>query len=287
MATSLKKYFQTNVKQSLVLSLLLILLVSFSQKKELKWMAIGDSITYLNDKPELTRNRITKGYMSRVVDELPYIHFANHSFGGLTAKNIADNINNLGLEKADFYSVFLGTNDWWTSLPIGTFADYQNDTGNQTAYGSYRTIVNKIRSLNSDAVIIFITPFQRTDYVDINNSASIIYGSYKAKNGHFLSEYADVMKTIAKAENFKLVDLYYKSGVTPKNAVKYRRLRDPKTGGYKNYKYPEYIGMPFNPATDDYPYPVDAMNYTYDGLHPTDKGHALIAKMLVKLMKKY
>jgi lysophospholipase L1-like esterase len=287
MGISLKKYLRTNGKLALALFLLLGLLASFSQKKELKWMAIGDSITFLNDKPELTKNRITKGYMSRVVDELPYIHFANHSFGGLTAKNIADNINTLGLEKADFYSVFLGTNDWWTALPIGTFADYQNNTGNQTAYGSYRTIVNKIRNLNSDAVIIFITPFQRTDYVDINNSSSIIYGSYKAKNGHFLSEYADVMKTIAAAENFKLVDLYYKSGVTPKNAVNYRRLRDPKTGEYKNYKYPEYTSIPFNPATDDYPYPVEAMNYMYDGLHPTDKGHALIAKMLVKIMKKY
>jgi lysophospholipase L1-like esterase len=132
-----------------------------------------------------------------------------------------------------------------------------------------------------------MTPLQRTDYVDINDINSIIYGDYKAKNGHFLSEYADAVKTIAQKENFKLVDLYYKSGITIKNAVNYKRLRDPATGEYKNYTYPDYINIPFNPKTDDYPYPVEAMNFVYDGLHPSDKGHAIIAKMLVKIMKKY
>jgi hypothetical protein len=217
-------------------------------------MAIGDSITYLNGKPAETKNRIIKGYMDRVVEKLPYIHYTNCGHGGWTARSIADNINNLGLEKADFYSVFLGTNDWWTALPTGTFSDYQNNTGNQTVYGSYRTIVNKIRSLNSNAVIILIIPVQRTDFADVNNSSSIIYGSYKAKNGHFLSEYADAIKNIAIFENFQLVDLYYKSGITLANAVRYRRLKDPKTGEYKKYTYPGYVDIPFNPTTNDYPY---------------------------------
>ena len=266
---------------------ILLFFSSFAPDKNLTWMAIGDSITYLNGKPAETKNRITKGYMDRVVEKLPYIHYTNCGHGGWTAKSIADNINNLGLEKADFYSVFLGTNDWWTALPIGTFSDYQNNSGNQTVYGSYRTIINKIRILNNNAVIILITPMQRTDFVDVNNIKSVIYGSYKAKNGHFLSEYADAIKQIAKTESFQLVDLYYKSGIRPTNAVKYRRLKDPATGDYKNYKYPDYTNIPFNPATDDYPYPMDAIDMTYDGLHPSDKGHEKIARMLVKIMKRY
>ena len=266
---------------------ILLFFSSFAPDKNLTWMAIGDSITYLNGKPAETKNRITKGYMDRVVEKLPYIHYTNCGHGGWTAKSIADNINNLGLKKADFYSVFLGTNDWWTALPIGTFSDYQNNSGNQTVYGSYRTIINKIRILNNNAVIILITPMQRTDFVDVNNIKSVIYGSYKAKNGHFLSEYADAIKQIAKTESFQLVDLYYKSGIRPTNAVKYRRLKDPATGDYKNYKYPDYTNIPFNPATDDYPYPMDAIDMTYDGLHPSDKGHEKIARMLVKIMKRY
>jgi lysophospholipase L1-like esterase len=121
----------------------------------------------------------------------------------------------------------------------------------------------------------------------MNKPSVFIPGQYAAKDGVFLSQYADAVKTIAKAGCFQLVDLYYKSGINLKNAVHYARLRDPKTGEYKNYSYPNYIGIPYNSATDDYPYPPEAMNMTYDGLHPSDKGHAIIAKMLVKIMKKY
>jgi lysophospholipase L1-like esterase len=269
---------------------LLLLLGSFSfipPKKGRTWTAIGDSITAQDDKPESTKNRITRGYMSRVAEKLPYLHYNNVGRGGWTSKNMADNINSLGIGKTDFYSVFLGTNDWWTALPIGTFADYRDNKGNNTVYGAYRTIIDKIQSLNPDAVIILITPMQRTDFVDVNNSSSIIYGSYRPKNGHFLAEYAGAIKNIAKAENFELVDLYYKSGITPGNAVKYRRLKDPVSREYKNYKYPDYIGMPFNPATDDYPYPLASIDMTYDGLHPSDKGHARIAEMLVKVFIKH
>jgi lysophospholipase L1-like esterase len=251
-------------------------------------MAIGDSITYMNGRPELSKNRISKGYMDDVVAQLPYVHFVNNGHSGWTAKAIADNINNLDLVKSDIYSVFLGTNDWWTCLPIGAFSDYENNTGNQTVYGSYRTIIDKIHTLNTEAAIILITPLHRTDYVDLNSPSVFIHGDYSAnKDGVCLSQYADAIKAIAKAEHLQLVDLYYKSGITTKNAVNYRRLRDPETRVYKNYSYPAWLSIPYNPATDDYPYPPEAMNWVYDGLHPSDKGHQRIADMLVKIMKKY
>jgi lysophospholipase L1-like esterase len=275
------------MKKYISLILLFLIATSFTPQKELTWMAIGDSITYLNGRPELTKNRISRAYMDDVVDKLPYVKFVNNGHPGWTAKAIADNINNLNLVKSDIYSVFLGTNDWWTGLPIGTFNDYQNNTGNKTVYGSYRTIIDKIRSLNDKAVIILMTPLHRTDYVDLNSPSVFLHGDYKDKDGVYLSQYADAIKVIAKAEHLKLADLYYKSGITTENAVKYRRLRDPKTHEYKNYNYPEYTTIPYNPATDDYPYPPEAMDMTYDGLHPSDKGHRIIAGMLVKIMKKY
>lgn len=275
------------MKKAALLLLIYGLFTSFASKKELTWTAIGDSITYQDDKPETSKNRITKGYMKRVVEKLPNIHYKNVGYAGWTTRAIAENLNNLGIEKTDFYSVFLGTNDWWTSLPIGNFSDYQNNTGNNTVYGAYRTIINKIRGLNSNAVIVLITPMQRTDFIDINNISTFLYGSYKEKDGRFLSDYADAIKNIAKAENFKLVDLYYKSGITLKNAVKYHRLRNPVTGEYQNYTSPDYIGVPYNPKTDEYPYPLEAIGMTYDGLHPSNKGHQKIADMLVNIFKKY
>src|ERR1700761_3408617 len=105
------------MKKSICLLLTLLILASFAPHRELTWMAIGDSITYMNGRPELSKNRISKGYMDDVVAKLPYVKFVNNGHSGWTAKGIADNIDNLDLVKSDVYSVFLGTNDWWTGLP--------------------------------------------------------------------------------------------------------------------------------------------------------------------------
>jgi lysophospholipase L1-like esterase len=68
--------------------------------------------------------------------------------------------------------------------------------------------------------------------------------------------------------------------------VKFKRLKDPETGVYKNYSYPAYVDVPFNPEGDEYPYPLEAIDVTYDGLHPSDKGYEIIAQMLVDLFEK-
>ena len=273
-------------KRLLLLIVPFFVLFSFS-KKEITWIAIGDSITYLNEHVNETGNRITKGYMTRVTEKLPYIRYLNQGHNGWTSGGIAENIDKLGITKADVYSVFLGTNDWWQGRPLGTLSDYQNNTGNNTVYGSFRIIIDKLRSLNKDAKIILFTPMQRGDFVYVNDYKNNAYGSYKEKNGQMLSQFADAVLDIAKTEHFDVIDLYNKSGITLNNVVKYKRLKDPQTSAYKNYTYPGYIGIPFNPETDEYPYPVDAIDMTYDGLHPSDKGFAVITNMLVKVLKKY
>lgn len=261
------------------------LFTSFSPR-EITWVALGDSITYLNEHTNETGDRITKGYMTRVTEKLPRIHYVNQGHNGWTASRIAENIDKLGLTKADVYSVFLGTNDWWHWVQLGTFDDYKNNTGTQTVFGSYRIIINKLRSLNPKAKIILITPMQRSDFVYINDSKNNAWGSYKDKNGQSLAEFAAAIHTIARGQ-FDVVDLYNRSGITQGNLIKYKRLKDPKTGMYRNYPYPTFINVPFNPETDEYPYPVDAIDMTYDGLHPSDKGFEIIANMLVRVMKRY
>ncbi len=275
------------MKRLLLIIVFAALTITSFTKKEITWTAIGDSITYLNEHPDETTNRITKGYMTMVMEKLPNIHYINQGHNGWTSEGIAKEAGSLGLTKAEVYSVFLGTNDWWAGRLLGTFADYENNTGNNTVYGSFRIIINKLRSLNKDAKIIMITPMQRLDFVYINDMKNNAWGSYKAKNGQMLSQFADAVIDIAKRERFDLVDLYYKSGMNYKNLVNYKRLKDPQTGSYKNYIYPAFIDIPFNPGTDEYPYPADAVNMTYDGLHPSDKGFHVIADMLVKIMKKY
>jgi lysophospholipase L1-like esterase len=274
------------MKKLLIIITIACIFFSFSDK-EITWVAIGDSITYLNDHTSETGNRVTKGYMTKVIEKLPYIHYINQGHNGWTSGEIASEIEKLGLVKADVYSVFLGTNDWWHGRKLGTLNDYKNNTGNNTVYGSFRIIVDKIHSLNSTSKIILITPMQRTDFVYINDMKNNAYGSYKEKAGQTLAQFAQAIDSIGKFEHFDVIDIYNKSGITLGNMVKYKRLKDPQTGKYKNYPYPSYIDVAFNPETDEYPYPVDAIDMTYDGLHPSDKGYAIIADMLVNVMKKY
>src|ERR1700745_2655646 len=107
------------MKKFLLFLPLLFLLASFSPK-QITWVAIGDSITYLNDHINETGNRISKGYLTRVTEQLTNIQYINQGHNGWTSGGIADQIEKLGIIKADVYSVFLGTNDWWQGRALGT-----------------------------------------------------------------------------------------------------------------------------------------------------------------------
>lgn len=273
--------------KKLFFPLITILLLTSFTPKELNWVAIGDSITYLNDHKDETGNRVSKGYMTRVTEQLPGIHYTNQGHNGWTSGRIADAIEKLGLEKADVYSIFLGTNDWWQGRPVGTLNDYQHNTGNTTVNGSFRIIIDKLRSLNKEAKIVLITPMQRGDFVYINNPKNNAYGSYKDKSGQLLERFAYAIDSIGDFEHFEVVDLYHQKEMSLKKMVKFKRLKDPATGSYKNYSWPDYIGIPFNPETDEYPYPAEAIGITYDGLHPSDKGNDIISKKLISIFKKF
>jgi len=274
------------MRNSILLITIFSVIVSCTPK-EITWVAIGDSITYLNEHADETGNRVSKGYMTMVTEKLNNITYINQGHNGWTSGGIAENIEKLDLVRADVYSVFLGTNDWWQGRPVGTLSDYQNNTGNNTIYGSFRIIINKLRDLNKDARIILVAPMQRVDFVYIANYENNAWGSYKDKNGQSLGEIAKAVSTIAKLEKFDLVDLYNAPALKIENLVKFKRLKNPETGEYKNYPYPDFIDIPFNPKTDEYPYPVDAIEMTYDGLHPSDKGNQIIAEMLADILKKY
>jgi lysophospholipase L1-like esterase len=253
----------------------------------LTWCAIGDSITYLNDHADETGGRVSTGYLSRVKAALPYISYSNQGHNGWTSGGIAAAIDTLKLTKADVYSVFLGTNDWWQGRPLGSMDEYRTNAGNNTVFGSFRIIINKIRRLNPAAKIILVTPMQRTDFVYINGSKNNAWGCYRDKNGQSLKSFADAVVTIAEYEHAAIINLYDKKGMDISRLVKFKRLKDPQTGQYRDYHYPAYTTIPFNPATDAYPYPPEAMDITFDGLHPSDKGNQLIADLFTEILQRY
>lgn len=262
------------------------ILLSF-RTRELTWVAVGDSITYLNDHKDETGNRVTKGYLTLVTEKLPFIHYLNQGHNGWTAGMIAQKIDTLGIVKADIYTIFLGTNDWWAGRPLGTLNDYRQNAGNSTIYGSFRIIINKIRSLNPEARIVLITPMQRTDFVYINDYKNNAYGSYKSKANQTLEQVVKAIDSIGAIENITTVDLYHDSKLSIEKLVNFKWLKNPATGIYTRYKYPKYIGLPFNPITDEYPYPTKAENLTFDGLHPSDKGNKVIAAKLIEIFENF
>ncbi|MBA4300020.1 MAG: SGNH/GDSL hydrolase family protein [Cyclobacterium sp.] len=272
------------MKKTLLLFAFVLFSMVFSPKP-ITWVAIGDSITYLDDHPEETGNRITKGYLDLVTEKFPNVKVNNKGYNGWTAVRIATEFDKLEIPKADVYSIFLGTNDWWGGRPLGTLQDYQGNTGVGTVHGAFRVIMDHLRKLNPQAKIILITPMQRVDFVYINNYKNNAFGSYREKNGQSLEEFAEAIVAIGKGENFPVVDLYHKKGMSHADLMKFKRLKDPDTGEYKNFRYPKFIEIPFDPEKDEYPYPMESINVTYDGLHPSDKGYRMIAKELYPVFR--
>ncbi|HEY4335391.1 MAG TPA: SGNH/GDSL hydrolase family protein [Puia sp.] len=275
------------MKKILASTLAIFLLTAFvDPHRPLTWVAIGDSITYLNDHPDETGNRMTKGYLADVVEKLDYIHCLNQGRNGWTTQNFAQSIEKLDIPVGDVYTVFLGTNDWWHGHHVGTWDDYQNATGDSTIYGCMRVLIDKIRSLNDSASIILMTPMPRADFVYINNPTNNAYGSYWEKDGQTLEQVAKAIVIIGRHEGFRTVDLYHEKQLAVPQLVHFKRLKNPATGAYRNLSYPEYIGVPYDPKADEYPYPLEAVNMTYDGLHPSNAGCAVIAAGLIKELKK-
>lgn len=268
-----------------ILFLVLTLVFVGAAPRKISWVAIGDSITYLNDHPDETGNRLTKGYLTQISEHFPRVVYSNQGHNGWTAIKIAESLDKLGLVKADVYTVFLGTNDWWQGRPLGTLADYEQNTGPATVNGAFRLITDKLKQLNPKARIILITPMQRGDFVYINNPKNNAYGSYKPKKDQTLEQFANAVVAIGKLEKIPVVDLYHNSGMNAENMVHYKRLKDPATGEYRDYTYPDYTTVPFDPENDEYPYPEAAIDMTYDGLHPSDKGNEIIARMLADQWK--
>lgn len=261
------------------------LLLLFIHPPQKNWVAIGDSITYLNDHPDETGNRVKKGYLTRVREKLPWLKVVNQGHNGWSSEGIAASFDKLGIPNADVYTIFLGTNDWWQGRPVGSLADYVSNSGNSTLYGSFRIIIDKIRAINQGAKIVLITPMQRVDFVYLFNLKNNAYGSYKDKKGQSLEVFAKAILTIGHEEGFPVVDLYHEKKLSLDRLVKFKRVKD-STGMYQDLPYPKFIGVPFNPETDQHPYPPEAIDMTFDGLHPSDAGNEIIAGKLAKALKK-
>lgn len=248
--------------------------------KKLKWCAIGDSFTYLNDHLNETGNRLHKGYVTRTAEKLPYLEVTNIGINGAKMSNFIDYY----IPEADIYTILLGTNDWQAGVKIGTVDSFKSKTSG-TILGNLGIIIGKCLAANAHAKVVVLNPVERGDFVYILPNTQNALGSYQQYGGQWLYEVSDAIYTTirdCKMHNVYALDLHTESRFTINNVVKYKRCR--VNGEYQNLVYPDYVGITHSPS-DEYSYPLAAEGLTYDGLHPSDRGSEVIACLLSEKIK--
>lgn len=243
----------------------------------LRWLAIGDSLTEINDQLGLTGNRLRKGYITRVCEKIKQLSYVNAGHSGQTfgaALNFTEIVAGY-----DIYSIMFGINDFYQNVPKGSISDFTNRTSG-TILGNFGRLVQKIKNFTGQPkIVVFTEPgFGCSCGVSAGN---IEYDSYTPNGNN--EYYSDIMADIIRcceSEGIPYVDIYNESGITPKNAMSFARLRI--SGVDTNLRYPEMKSyLPFGTRPANYIYPIESMWCTYDGLHPSDVGMEIFAKLII------
>ena len=246
---------------------------------KIRWCAIGDSFTYLNDHLDETDYRVTKGYLTRILEKLPQLSLINIGVNGSTTQDWLT----IPVPEADVYTVLLGTNDWHGQRDLGTEQDFTEEKSG-TILGNLGVLINRIREMNPQAKLLILNPVERADFICVLDTLNQAQGSYAPEAGVMLSEVADAIYVCAKNAGIPAFDLHKECGFTQENVIYFKWLK--KDGDYQKLTYPGYVGVPYNPETDEYPYPLEAIALTYDGLHPSDEGNEILAELIAKELKK-
>lgn len=163
-----------------------------------KWCALGTSITWYNDHP----NKFTKGYETRLLEKLAFTSWVNKGVNGGTLSSAISQV-----EKADYYTIEHGINDWGHAVPVGTMDDYINDTNNGTYAATFRRLIETIFEANPDAKVIICTPRKGYGF-----GGYLPEHWYDEWHGIYLKDYVDIMRKIAEYEGFPVADFFAECG---------------------------------------------------------------------------
>lgn len=248
-------------------------------REKLRWCAIGDSITFLNDHLEQTGERVKNGYLTRTRNKCEHeyeIEIINQGMDG----SVTGDFVHRELPEADLYTVLLGTNDWSQGVPCGTVEDFIN-RHEGTIVGNLGLIIDHIHEKCPEARIIVMNPVERGDFVEIIDPSNNMHGSYALCHGQKLKDIsAKIFRCADSCEWVEALDLHRLSGFKQGNVLHFKRIK--VDGEYRNVEFPDYVQYTYNPETDEYPYPSAAGWMTYDGLHPSDEGNERIASILAE-----
>lgn len=242
------------------------------------WVAIGDSFTYIDAHIEETGNRIQKGYLTRTREKLPFkTELINIGINGGKTREWRE----ATLPKGDFYTILLGTNDWWAGLyKIGDKEDFLQEREEETVLGNLGILVRRIKKINPTAKIFIMNPVERGTFVYVFDWVNHALDSTHKRNGVYLKDVSKAIYECARGENIIPVNLNDRLPFTPENVMKFYRVK--KDGKICDLSFEEFHADPFSMKMEIYPYPLEAMRYMCDGLHPNDLGYEMIADILAE-----
>lgn len=246
----------------------------------LAWCAIGDSFTYLNDHLDETGYRVTEGYIRRACRLLPELALAPINIG-INGSSTKDWLRH-PIPAADLYTILLGTNDWHQGIPLGTTQAFDAKQEG-TILGNLAILIDHVRRANPSANLLVMNPVERGDFVCISNALNNAHGSDTPDGGQYLADIAHGIYVACRRVGVPVLDLHTQSGFSVETAVRFKRVKTPE--GYQDLPYPAYRRCAVDFAHDAYPYPPEAANMTYDGLHPSDKGNQRLAELLAARLR--
>lgn len=228
-----------------------------SQWKGAKVAFIGDSIT---DPSQMEKyNDVYWNMMRDILGIEPYVY----AISGYRMHHAEDFLNKLKEEHGDDVDaiiIFLGTNDYSHSLPLGEFytckEDKVIDRGNvevqrmhreliydpNTFKGITNHIVRYAKELYPDKQIILLTSLHKGYYNKQKNANIQPCEEWSNANGEFLSDFVNALKEAGSIWSVPVIDLYNISTLTPTLDVHHKYFRGDGYEGLTDYLHPNTSG---------------------------------------------
>ncbi|MGE8535163.1 MAG: SGNH/GDSL hydrolase family protein [Chryseobacterium sp.] len=164
---------------------------------EIAWC--GDSITRYG----LDQN-YGKGFQLVIQESVKFKTSTTYATGGFTLAQL--NASSTTWVSHNIFSLLIGINDHRLATPLGVLSDFDNNTNNGTFYAELRKFVNKVYSLNPNALIIMCTPTQVNTFpfTTTNPRNSFTKNAVNCD----LNDYAEAIRIIARRYSFPLADLF-------------------------------------------------------------------------------
>jgi lysophospholipase L1-like esterase len=209
------------------------------------YLAIGDSVTEGGKYQSIVANKIGATVETHAKGGLSVVQLIDGDGDGFPA------LSGSQLSNKHLVTLFAGLND--RSKNIGQRGDIYPT--NDTIYGRFQYAINSIFSLagsvsKKDIRLVLITPHKVGKYNYINADGG---DEYPVGSGQTLEDIVNAIKDLGGLYGLPVIDLYHTSGIN-------------------DFTWDIYTN---NTTSSSGPYPANP-----DNVHPNDKGHDLIARII-------